>query len=227
MLIHEKPMSTTSAGSVSGLIEAVKSPGGSFTADQSLKALWDRFSGPLVALVGNGPEGRAGRLDEESVVLSAFRMFHNDAKAGKYEWLGDRDALWRLLVRLTKQKAWKRRRAACMRHETLETDLGQGARSGPEDQDLTVSLVSEQGHEVDPGDEVLARDLFQTLRDALGRLKDPTLLFVAEKRLERYTNREIAEQLDLSERAIELKMMIIRDTWFFCFGAEGDAQPES
>ncbi len=52
-----------------------------------------------------------------------------------------------------------------------------------------------------------------TLSDLLDLLPDTTLAAVATGRLDGYTNSELAEQLDVSERTIERKLQLIRDIW--------------
>jgi DNA-directed RNA polymerase specialized sigma24 family protein len=60
------------------------------------------------------------------------------------------------------------------------------------------------------------------LSKLLAALDDDMLLAVAQKKLEGYTNREIASALGVSGKSIERKMKIISNTWVRC--GEGEAE---
>ena len=58
--------------------------------------------------------------------------------------------------------------------------------------------------------------LNEALERRLEALADPELRQVALWRLEGYTNREIADRLDCTERSIERKLERIRSKWMAC-----------
>ena len=68
--------------------------------------LWERYFHRLVALA-RAKLGQAPRLaaDEEDAALSAFHILCDGAARGRFDRLGDRDDLWRLLVVITSNKA--------------------------------------------------------------------------------------------------------------------------
>ena len=78
---------------------------------RAVSALWQCYFERLVRLARGKLAGVSRRAaDEEDVALSAFASFCRAAKGGRIPDLADRDGLWRLLIKLTAQKAVDRRR---------------------------------------------------------------------------------------------------------------------
>ena len=160
--------------------------------------LWNRFFGRLAQLARGKLGGTPQRdADEEDVVLSAFNSFFLDARAGRFPDLHDRTGLWPLLVTITARKAVnqvKRQRAKKRTpdaEEFLELERFVGAEPNP-------ALVAEVAEET---------------RRLLDTLNDEVLQTIARRKLEGYTNQEIAVELDVSERTVARKLSRIRDEW--------------
>ena len=73
---------------------------------QAIGALWQCYFERLVRLARQKLAAAPRRVaDEEDVALSAFASFCRAAQAGRLPDLADRQGLWRLLIRLTAEKA--------------------------------------------------------------------------------------------------------------------------
>src|SRR5438128_2144020 len=68
--------------------------------------LWERFFKPLLAVARQRLQGTSRRMaDEEDVALDAFASLCRGIESGRFQELGDRDSLWRLLNQITVRKA--------------------------------------------------------------------------------------------------------------------------
>jgi RNA polymerase sigma factor (sigma-70 family) len=158
--------------------------------------LWERYFARMVDLARSKLRGMApGAADEEDVALSAFHGFCQAVAQQRFPRLANRDDLWQVLVMLTARKAIDRRK---YQHRDK--------RAG-----LTTSLLDEViGPEPDPAFAALVADEFQTL---LHRLGEEDLRAIALRKLEGYTNKEIAAQLGCTERTVGRRLSLIRGIW--------------
>jgi DNA-directed RNA polymerase specialized sigma24 family protein len=173
--------------------------------------LWERYFHLLVALarkrLGSAPRRSA---DEEDAALSAFDSFCRGVEKGRFPRLDDRRDLWRLLLIITKRKAWQQ-----VHHEkrvnrgggevVVETDLRKPGQEG-EDALLNEMIGSE------PTPELVAQ-VTEECRCLLDKLGDDTLRKIAIWKMEGYTVEEIAVLLGRSERTVAHKLTVIRDCW--------------
>jgi RNA polymerase sigma factor (sigma-70 family) len=166
--------------------------------------LWYSYMHRLLALararLGGVPRRAA---DEEDVALSAFDSFCRRAERGRFAKLTDRDDLWQLLVLITERKA-----IDLMRREGRQTRGGGRV--------VAFSEVEKQQPRdiVDPGPTPeFAAQIFDELRELLGRLGDDSLKSVALAKMEGYTNKQIAERLGCIEQTVERKLRSIRKIW--------------
>jgi RNA polymerase sigma factor (sigma-70 family) len=174
--------------------------------------LWQRYKEQLVRLARRklGPSPRRV-ADEEDVVLSAFDGFLRGSADGRFTKLHDRDDLWQVLVMLTERRAIAARR----REQTLKRGRGKVrgesvfAGLGEPDSNRT-GLDQAVAREATPA---FAAEMTERLRELLNRLTDDTQRRIALGKLEGYTNRELAQQLDLSLRAVERKLGLIPNQW--------------
>jgi DNA-directed RNA polymerase specialized sigma24 family protein len=175
--------------------------------------LWERYFERLVRLArrklrrardaGVGAEG-------EDAALSAFDSFCRAAAAGRFPKLDDRDGLWRLLVTLTDRKATDRLRRAgrrkrgggrVRREADLDDDrLGDGPGGldrlpGPEPTPEFAAMVAEE------------------CRCLLERLGDEDLRGIALRKLEGYTDAEIAAEIGCARRTVVRRLELIRTLW--------------
>jgi len=193
----------TSDGSVSHWIDSLKE-GDAAAAQQ----LWERYFHRLVWLARRRLQAAPRRAaDEEDVALSAFDSFCRGAKAGRFPQLFDRDGLWKLLVVLTARKAAhlirdekrQKRRSNC---ESPPVGSAGAAGLSPVDQILSR----------EPSPEFAAQlaEQFQRLLNLLGEAE---LIRIVGLKMEGYTSKEIAAQLDCTPRTVERKLRIIRGLW--------------
>ena len=172
------------------------------------RALWERYYAPLVAVAHRKLAGLPQRAaDEEDVALSAFHSFCRAVAAGRFHTLDDRDDVWQLLVMHTVRKAIGQRR-----YQASQKRGGGGGGDGSAAVDESAVLEELVGAEPDPQFAASVAEAFDRLMERLDR-EDPLLRKIATKRLEGYSNREIARQLDWSLRTIERKLTVIRALW--------------
>jgi DNA-directed RNA polymerase specialized sigma24 family protein len=196
-----------SAGSVSYWIDRLQA-GDPRAAQQ----LWERYFQRLVGLARQQLQGTPrGAADEEDVALNAFDSFCRGAEQGRFPQLHDREDLWQLLVAITAHKALdlarregrQKRGAAGVLDEAALADL---VRSGSEEAALEQILGREPSPE-------FALEMAEECRRLLGRLEDAALQSLALRKMEGYTNSELAVQLGCSLRTVERKLRLIRQIW--------------
>ena len=127
--------------------------------------------------------------------------------AGRFERLGGRDDLWRLLVTITLRKAYGH-----LRHQRSQKRGGGRVRAeadlGSEGQGEI--LATAQGHG-DPPDVIAL--MAEEYRLLMARLGDDTLGQIALMRMEGYTGDQIAERLGCNRRTVSRKLDLIRQRW--------------
>jgi DNA-directed RNA polymerase specialized sigma24 family protein len=166
------------------------------------RELWEQYFGPMVELARSKLRGVPARAaDEEDVALSAFKSFCRAVEGGRYPDLFDRDGLWALLVTITVRKAVDLKRHEHRRKRRAPAEAG--AADQPEPDDVA-------GREPDP--EIGAR-IAEECQRLLGLLTDPTLRTIALRKMEGFTNAEIAADLGVVGRTVERKLNLIRRLW--------------
>ena len=182
-------------GSVTGLFAQARQGDAA-----AFSPLWQHFFPRLVGLAQKRLAGRhiAGG-DAEDAAQAALVSFWRQLKTGKF--LDDlrRDSLWHLLATFTVRKVGKqlRQEAAAKRgggHVLAESELAGDERLD----DLIGSLPTQ---ELD----VQAADLLETLPTDLQEL---TML-----RLMGYSTKEIADQLDCTQRKVQRKLELVQLRW--------------
>lgn len=185
----------TESESVTGWLTRLKL-GRSSAAGQ----LWRRYVEQLVRLarrkLANCDRGLA---DEEDVVLSVFNAFLNGVDDQRFLELDDRDDLWQILVMLTDRKAIALRR----RGQAIKRGAGQ-VRVEP------TRLDEVTAKEPTPA---FALEMVEQLQRRLSGLQDPLLREIAVGKLQGYTQKELARQLNVSLRTVERKLSLIRRKW--------------
>jgi DNA-directed RNA polymerase specialized sigma24 family protein len=199
----ETPPDGLAHGSVTVWIDALK-----LGDDAAASAIWKRYFDELVRLAHRRlrTTSRAAS-DEEDVALSAFHSLCEGVRAGRFERLGGRDDLWRLLVTITLRKAFGQ-----LRHQRSQK-RGSGRVRAEADlvsEDQGNILATSPG----PGDppDVIAL-MAEEYRLLMARLGDDTLAQVALMRMEGYTGDQIAERLGCNRRTVSRKLDLIRQRW--------------
>jgi RNA polymerase sigma factor (sigma-70 family) len=171
--------------------------------------LWQEFYKRMVALARRKLRGAPrGMADEEDVALSAFDSFCRGAEHGRFPQLSDRDDLWRLLLIITERKI-----IDLVNHEKAQK-RGKGVvrheGSVASDSSAAAAFDNIAARELTPEE---AAQVAEQCRHLLAALGDDKLRAVALAKMEGCTNKEIAEQLNVSEPTIERKLGRIRKIW--------------
>ncbi len=180
------------------------------SAGTAQRELWNRYFERLVGLarkrLGDAPRRVA---DEEDVVVSALNSFFEGMRAGAFPKLRDRSNLWPLLAKITARKAINQRI-----HEGAQKRGGGRVRgdSVGEAGASTHAAGLAQFPDEEPGPEFLAA-MSEQCRYLLARLENADLRRIVHMKLAGWTNREIAESMEISERSVERKVALIRGVW--------------
>ena len=169
--------------------------------DEVAQNLWERYFGRMVELAR--AKLRAGvrrAADEEDVALSAFASFCKAATEHRFPRLANRDDLWQVLVVLTARKALDQRK-----HD-MRKKRAESATKALDD----AALDSIVGTDPDPAFAALVADEFRVL---LAKLDDEQLRHIALRKLEGWTNDDIAAELKCTVRTVGRRLALIRDLW--------------
>jgi RNA polymerase sigma factor (sigma-70 family) len=196
-----------SAGSVTTWVEQLRA--GDRVAAQRL---WERYFPRLVGLARRKLRGLPRRAaDEEDVALSALASFCRGAERGRFPRLEGRDDLWALLVVITARKAID------LRQREGRQKRG-GGRAGGEsvldellgDEEGAAGIGRVVGAEPTPEFAAQVAEEFQRL---LVLLPGDELRTVALRKMESYTNGEIAAELGCADATVERRLKLIRSLW--------------
>jgi RNA polymerase sigma factor (sigma-70 family) len=194
-------------GSVTRLIQLLRS-GDATERDLAARLIWRRYFRDLLELARNNLNKRIRRReDEEDVLQSMYKSFCLRQQRGEFD-LSGRDALWKLLVTITLRKA----RNAAKRHMRDKRDIAREQTITDRDDGESPDWALEQMDAAGPSPAEAAL-LNEALERRLEVLADPGLRQIALWRLEGYTNHEIADRLDRTERSVERRMQRIRSKW--------------
>jgi RNA polymerase sigma factor (sigma-70 family) len=197
------------SGSVTQMIHRLRSDDPR-ERDEAARLVWEHYFRDLLALAQRHLGYRIRhKVDAEDVLQSMYASVCRRQQRGDFELYG-RDDFWKLLVTVTLNKV----RNAANWHLRDKRDVRRQcplpANEGGPEAEGNWALVA-AGPTPDEA-VALAEELERRLR-SLDDPKDPLLKQVALKKLEGFTNREIAEELDYTERSIERKLQIIRKKW--------------
>ena len=160
--------------------------------------LWKRYVQRLLHLarkkLGTIPKASA---DEEDVAVTAFAAFLDGVQEKRFATLNDRNDLWQVLIMLTERKAFHQKRK--------EFALKRGGKQTFEE--LVTDLPCP-----DPAPEVAA-ELAEEFNRRLNELPDDLDRQIALKRLQGYSNSEIANSFGIALRTVERKVSLIRRIW--------------
>lgn len=169
------------------------------------RGLWEHFCPRLTGLAQRVFRERPDRFPEaEEAALSAFASFCTAAQQGRIDGDVDRASLWRLLKTFTVRKvAGQIERDATARRG--------GGRVVPEsvwagNTDNAGGLDAAFGN-------IPSQDFDLNCEELLARLGEPELKTIALAKLMGYTNRDLAQRFDCTERRIERKLHAIRLVW--------------
>ena len=186
-------MDTPSGGSVTHWLDALKEGD-----DAAAQKLWDRYFAQLTAVAQSRLRSMPRDVAGEDVALSALNSMMAAVKARRFPDLTDRNSLWPLLVTITARKSIKQvRRQTAAKRTTRRT----------QPLDIQRDVVKQE-----PTAE-FAIEVADQLEHLVLRFDDPHLRLIARRKLEGYTNAEIADELDCSTRTVIRKLDRIRREW--------------
>jgi DNA-directed RNA polymerase specialized sigma24 family protein len=156
--------------------------------------------------LGDAPRGVA---DEEDVATAALQSFFAGVANGQFPGLHDRDDLWALLAKIAAHKALDQLRYLLAERRGGGNVRGDSAIAWPSDcsVDEWASLIET---ELQPDFPALMNEECDRLMAAL---PNDQLRLIARRRLEGYTNAEIATELKVVERTVERRLQLIRSVW--------------
>ena len=183
--------------------------------EESTTILWERYFQPLVRLAGTRlPKNLRRTGDEEDIALSAFHSFIAGVRRDQFPDLAGPDNLWGLLITLTSRKV-----NAHLRRQTRQKRGGGNVRgesvfldsAGESNQGGLEQLGGAGGEDAIRPD--LRVELAEACEELLDGLPDEQLREIAVLRMDGYLVDEIATKLELSKRAVERRLQLIRKTW--------------
>ena len=189
----------TASENVSHWIDQAKE-GDSVAAHQ----LWRHYFDRLVRSVRQNLRGQnRGMSDEEDIVVSVFESFYRAAENGRFPELSGRDDLWRLLLKMSARKIVDKRR-----HDQRQRRGAGAAVRSLDDRGDDEAVLQVIGDEPSPEMVVMMTESLERLMKHLG---DGQLQEIAVGKLEGFSNAELAQRLECSERTIERRLHLIRE----------------
>ena len=214
-MVSEPQIPEEQVGSISHWLGQLKED----DASQAQQGLWERYFDRLAGVARRHLPGNSRRaMDEEDVALSVLESFFAGARKGRYPQLRDRTHLWPLLATIAHCKAIKQ-----SQHERAQKRGGgevRGDSALPKaiDQASWRSLHDLGASEPTAETVVEIRELVDGL---LEKLENESLRLVARRKLEGYHNSEIAQEMGVSQRTVERKLLRIRSLWALELPTEG------
>src|SRR5437762_13899261 len=169
------------------------------------QALWERYFQRLVGLARQKLKGtRRAAADEEDVAVNAFDSFCRGAEEGRFPQLHDRDDLWQLLVAITAHKTVDLLRYQSRQKRGGGAVLDEAALATCAHGEMNVAGLEQiLGREPSPE---FALQVAEECQRLLDRLDDDRLRSIALRKMEGYSNQEIAEQLHCASRTVARKL---------------------
>lgn len=172
--------------------------------------IWSRYVAKLIRIAhARLASSRKRVADEEDVVVNAFAAFFRGVEGGRFSQLSDRNDLWQILVMLTERHAIDQQRAERAQKRGGGQTRGDSVFGGKSGSGI---LGFEQMEDAAPTP-AFAIQTTEELQLLLSKLENPLLEQVALRKLEGFTNREIAEEIDVAISTIERKLKTIRGIW--------------
>lgn len=165
--------------------------------------IWTHYFPRLAGLARKTLAGRPqGAADADDAVQSAFASFCQRTQAGEVE-IADRSDLWNLLGLITKRKALAQTRREMAVKRGGGRVVPEGALTGPQGLPLTLDQAAAA---------MTTGDFDLHVAELLEQL-EPALREFAVFRAMGFTNREIAQRLECTERKVERKLQLVRLAW--------------
>jgi DNA-directed RNA polymerase specialized sigma24 family protein len=178
---------------------------------RAIEQIWREYFDKLMRLIkGRLGRARLGVADEEDIALSALNSFYDGVQAGRFPQLEDGDNLWKILVTIACRKTNTFRERSFAQKRGGGELRGESVFEDGEDAKRAAGIQQVLGREPTPD---VAAMITETVQSLLNTLGDSNLEVIAIRKMEGYTNEEIAVQLDCTTRTIERKLERIRTLW--------------
>ena len=167
---------------------------------QAATALYEQYFEQLMHIIsGNLMERYQNHYDSEDVLISAFRTVLTRVSKGEFKFEDD-DDVWKLLVTVALNKLRKKVR----HHNAGKRDIHLEARSGEAFDGALATQLSQS-----PGvfEAVEFADLLKTAMGILSQQERSIL----QLRMEGFSQKEIAEKLEISDRTVRRAWERIRE----------------
>ena len=169
--------------------------------DDAFSWFWNRFGQSLQGIADKQLSAKIQRrVGADDIVQSACRTFFRRVTDGQFT-LPDADALWRVLCTITLTKA----RRAGRDQNRQKRSPSREVYIEPGDDREPVSAASDS-------DAALTVQMADQLELLLGELK-PEECQIVDLKLQHFTNIEIAEQMECSERTVRRLFQRIESRW--------------
>lgn len=177
--------------------------------EDAAAALWNRYFERLVRLAQRKLPGSLRRSrDEEDIALSAFHSFVAGVRDDRFPDLAGPENLWGLLIVLTSRKATAHLRKQQRQKRGGGQVRGESVFGDDSDRGLGIEEVGGRGASPE-----LSVELAEATEALFERLDDDQLREIAVMRMEGYRVEEIATELNVSKRAVERRLQLIRKIW--------------
>lgn len=178
--------------------------------EQAAAAVWNRYYTQLVGFAAKKLRRARNRAaDADDVVANAFASFVQRAVDGRFPDLRDRDDLWKLLITITERKAVNQIRDENRQKRGGGRVRGDSAMVGGDPANGDGGFDRLAGPEPTPE---ISAQVAEVVATMLGKLDD-SLREIALRKLDGYTNAEIAAQQDCAVVTIERRLRLIRQKW--------------
>lgn len=177
---------------------------------EAAAGLWQRYF-ERVATAARRKLGDAPRRisDEEDIASSVLRCLCNGAVEGRFNDVANHDDLWRLLMTITKQKCVDQIRRDSRQKRGGGQTRGESVFGSPGDQGAGTfdDFLSEE-----PTPEYLTQ-MDEQLLQLMDALPDQISRDLVERRLEGWSNEDIAQEQGISVHSVRRKLRLVRSVW--------------
>ncbi len=202
------------------VMDVPENPAGEFTQlldrvregdEQAIAKLWQDYYQQLVRIAAKRlPPNLRRTGDEEDIALSAFHSFIAGIRRDQFPDLSGPDNLWGLLITFTGRKVH-----AHLRHQTRQKRGGGNVRGESvfmdRGDDRRAAGIGNVTGQTLPAD--IRAELAEACDRLLDRLDDEQLKQIAVMRMDGFLVDEISDRLELSKRAVERRLQLIRRIW--------------
>lgn len=203
--MSSEPNSASQSHSVTRLIEELK-----VGREDAAAQLWSRYFGQLVTLAKHRLGNAERRVsDEEDLAVSVFFALCDGAANQRFDQLQNRNDLWMLLVAITSNKAVDQVRRQTSQKRGSGRVRGLSGLISPH---ADTETQAQEMFSSEPSPELLA-SMDEQLQFLMGLLRDDKQRRIVQLRLAGYSNKEIAEDIQISLRSVERKIEVVRDVW--------------